>query len=264
MTDPTELLHLDVKSFNELFEAIFWMSRTLGGKLWWRGQERDWDLLPAAHRPTKRYVEEFLTFHFTRKAQSRYDKCPNRDDFPSWLFLMQHYGVPTRLLDWSASPLVALFFALEKFDILRNEEAVLWGLDAAALNENQLGVPMISSAHNEMVLPLFVDAYTQTENRSKNKRIAAVITDEIDTRQLLQQSVFTIHGSTEPLNRLPGHEKFLRKIRILKEAKLMCSVALADLGISRSTLFPDLDNLAKELRESGPIIDAKSPTAPLQ
>jgi len=260
MSDPTELLQLEVTGFKELFEAIFWMSRGTTGRLWWRGQERDWDLLPSVNRPTKRFVEEFLTFNFSRKAMSRYSRCPSRDDFPSWLFLMQHYGLPTRLLDWSASPLVALFFALENFNIMQNDEdSVLWGLDAPALNETQLGVRMISSAHSDTVLPLFIDAFTQRENRSDSKQVAAVMTDEIDVRQLLQQSMFTIHGSTEPLNRLPGYEKFLRKILIKKEAKLMCSVAMTDLGISRSALFPDLDNLAKELKEWGPVVQANPP-----
>jgi hypothetical protein len=41
--------------------------------------KRDFDLLPAVHRPAKRFAEEFLTFNFTRKAQSRYDQCPKRD-----------------------------------------------------------------------------------------------------------------------------------------------------------------------------------------
>jgi FRG domain-containing protein len=218
MSDPTELLNLDVKDFKGLFEAIFWMSRTTTGKLWWRGQEQDWDLLPSVHRPAKRFEESFLTFNFMRKAQSRYTRCPNQGDFPSWLFLMQHYGLPTRLLDWSASPMVALFFAFENFNFLKNEDSVLWGLDPVALNEQQLGVRMISSAHNDSVLPLFVDAYRQPTDQIASQQIVAVVTDELDVRQLLQQSMFTIHGSTVPLNRLPGHEKFLRRIRILKEA----------------------------------------------
>jgi hypothetical protein len=261
MSDPTELLNLDVKDFKGLFEAIFWMSRTTGGRLWWRGQERDWDLLPSVYRPTNHFEENSLTFNFMRKAQSRYGKCPNQDDFPSWLFLMQHYGLPTRLLDWSASPIVALFFALENFDPLKDEDSVLWGLDPASLNEQQIGVRMISSAHNESALPLFVDAYRQQKDRVASRQIVAVMTDELDVRQLLQQSMFTIHGSTEPLNRLPGHEKFLRRIRILKEAKFMSRIALADLGISRSTLFPDLDNLARELKNSGAVIESKAQRA---
>jgi hypothetical protein len=50
MPDPTDLLKLEVGSFNQLFENVFWMGQTAGGKLWWRGQDKDWDLLPNVHR----------------------------------------------------------------------------------------------------------------------------------------------------------------------------------------------------------------------
>src|SRR5262245_51635045 len=131
MSDPTELLELEVKTFDQLIPSIFVMSNTSHGKLWWRGQEQDWDLLPGVYRVGKKYSEEFLTFNFIRRAQSRHVNCPIRDNYPSWLFLMQHYGLPTRLLDWSVSPLIALFFALDNFDFLKGSDAVLWGLDAA-------------------------------------------------------------------------------------------------------------------------------------
>jgi hypothetical protein len=162
------------------------------------------------------------------------------------------------------SPLVALFFALESFSPLemtiRKEDTVLWGLDPSALNENQLGVRMIASAHAEPVLPIFINAFRQPESQIPNfQKIVAVVTDELDTRQLLQQSMFNVHGSNVPLNRFPGHEKFLRKIVIKKEARFMCQMLLGTLGISRSTLFPDLDNLAKELNATGPTTE--SPTS---
>src|SRR5690606_36926394 len=70
-----------------------------------------------------------------------------RDDW-EWLFLMQHYGVPTRLLDWTDSPLVALFFAVYNVD-RDDRDASLWVLLPAALNrqtgwaelQDQAGIP---------------------------------------------------------------------------------------------------------------------------
>src|SRR5437773_608578 len=69
-------------------------------------------LVPRVLR-SDRFNERFLAHTFRLRAGSRYSSCPPLDEYPRWLFLMQHYGLPTRLLDWTASPLVALFFAVE-------------------------------------------------------------------------------------------------------------------------------------------------------
>jgi hypothetical protein len=55
----------------------------------------------------------------------------NRSSYWGWLFMMQHYGVPTRLLDWSREALVALLFALGEAvnDEERNHDKVVWLLD---------------------------------------------------------------------------------------------------------------------------------------
>jgi len=50
-----------------------------------------------------------------------------------WIFLMQHYRAPTRLLDWSESPLVALYFALVD-KLQEDSDGALWCMDPIALN----------------------------------------------------------------------------------------------------------------------------------
>ena len=68
-----------------------------------RGKDCDWSAL-----------ESMLLVEFQSKARmymNAYD-LPDAPDKPSWLALMQHYGVATRLLDFSYSPYVALYFAL--------------------------------------------------------------------------------------------------------------------------------------------------------
>jgi hypothetical protein len=59
-------------------------------------------------------------------------KTPDPDDYFGWLFLAQHYGLPTRLLDWSESPLVALYFAVTEGH--EDHDGCVWALWPGGLN----------------------------------------------------------------------------------------------------------------------------------
>lgn len=68
---------------------------------------------------------------FKEKARHWLSEIPRDNDLLGWFSLMQHYGAPTRLTDWTVSPFVACYFALEKADE-GSDNAALWMLNADA------------------------------------------------------------------------------------------------------------------------------------
>jgi FRG domain len=64
-------------------------------------------------------------------------RTPNHDQTMDWLAMMQHYGAPTRLLDWTRSPYVDLYF------VLRNQKeanAALWSIDLTGFEQRSLAL----------------------------------------------------------------------------------------------------------------------------
>ena len=213
---------------------------------WWRGQlNLSWNLVAGVYRKKIVGPETSLNVLYVSKAGSRYNNCPADDDFWGWLFLMQHYGLPTRLLDWSWSPLVALFFAVDN-PSHDQSDAAIWAIRPAHLNLDQGEPDGIWVASKADFSRLASEAFVQSRT-PRDTRTLAVATNESDPRHLVQQSAFTIHGDGTPINELPGAESFLTRIRIPADTKADFRLALQLLGISRASLFPDLQNLARDL-----------------
>ncbi len=177
-------------------------------------------------------------------AKARRGEVPDSSDALGWLFLMQHYRLPTRLLDWSQSPLVALYFAIERPD---DGDAALWALSPTRLNLNEAKNASICMPDSRTVGLLGAQAFSRDSERA-DTRILAVLTEEADLRHLVQQSSFTLHGRGDPLDKGEASPSFLVKVRIPSAAKKGLRQALALLGINRASLFPDLENLALELQ----------------
>ncbi|MDR1564667.1 MAG: FRG domain-containing protein [Oscillospiraceae bacterium] len=99
---------------------------------WYRGHGvADWPLIPGIQRSLKEFDtldkfythERYSTNNFQSYASSFLQNKPAMDDFSAWLTIMQHYGLHTRLLDWSRSPLYALYFATQNFEKHDEEDA---------------------------------------------------------------------------------------------------------------------------------------------
>ncbi len=99
--------------------------------LWFRGQRSaTWDLRPRIYRDEYAdALESEVRLAFEGNGLQLATTNLNRTKW-EWYFLMQHYGAPTRLLDWSGNPLAALYFAIvDERDDLKNRDAAVWIFD---------------------------------------------------------------------------------------------------------------------------------------
>ena len=161
----------------------------------------------------------------------------------SWLALMQHYGLPTRLLDWSASPLVAPYFALAKE---HDGDAALWALDAQRLNERMGEGPYLFPMEYDTIKKYLRGAFDIKEDH-RSEKIIVCCGLGTDLRMYVQQSNFTVHDTTHlALNQLPEIQDILWKICIPNEAKNELLTELKLLGFHESTIFPDMQHIADE------------------
>ncbi len=246
----------EINSLHDVLDAVEHVRRRFSQDyfVWWRGQssaERSWRLTPKVHRKGANPVyERTITSAFMLRARTRYPDCPDDSELDRWLYLMQHYGLPTRLLDWTDSVLFATFFAVRKNDKHDNESATLWAFDPVLLNEFQIDATVVCFEPSREIRSLFQPAFE--DKAPQVDKIAALFANQVDIRMLVQLSAFTIHGTAKPLEDLDNNDKFLIKFVVPASAKAGLREELFRLGIRESNLFPDLEHLAQELAEMQP------------
>lgn len=218
--------------------------------IWFRGHGKtSWQLIPTlARTPRHLKAENALIKRFMQNA-TPHIAVPPRDEW-EWMFLMQHHRAYTRLLDWSESPLAALYFAVSN-RALGQANGAVWCLDPIALNkaanlkfEFESEIPAFG---RDKVLESYLPSRVQ-ENPSELFPVA-IVGPRNTPRMAAQLGTFTVnHRLHQPIESL-GDRKHVWRWIVPAAAKKHLLEELAHLGISALTLFPELDRVADLSKE---------------
>jgi len=217
---------------------------------WFRGQSGfDLPLQPNIFRYDLIDDEEGIRGEFLRRA-AQFMTEPTPQDEWGWYFLMQHYGAPTRLLDWTDSALVALFFAVNSNHPNRlsvRTDAVVWVLDPWWLNKKAVRYESILLSDWDLAKRYLPRLFLYDQLRVKWP--AAIDPPFIARRVAVQHSHFKIFGRDEnglvKLGNRPGGR--LARIKLPRKKIDRFRQDLATCGIADTTVYPDLKGLSDEL-----------------
>jgi hypothetical protein len=219
--------------------------------IWFRGQcNKDWSLVPSIYRDNiKSDISEMhLLKIFKQDAISLFNKHGNMQPH-EWLFIMRHYGVPTRLLDWTESALIATYFAT----IDDNYDGALWMLFPIKLNQQdgrqftRMDTSLPSFEENSIIMKNYEPTETFELQKNIDMDPIAFICPRNIPRMIAQRSVYTIHHLMKtPIEQI-GDQTHIWKYIIPKESKAKIRNELDILGFSKMQIFPEAEFIGDKL-----------------
>lgn len=224
------MISKEVASLKDYLVEVDFLQELIAHTVLFRGQNWQGNLLPSIAR---RNPKENTTDK-ERKILQQLDLMGSSllpssgDDSLETMVVAQHFGLKTRLLDWTSNPLVALWFACEKLD---SKDAYVYALEADKF--------LHESVYDKS--PFSYRATKAFQPRLNNQRITA------------QHGWFTLHifseqsGGYVPLERNKVSKKYLYEYVIKSNSKVDIINTLERYGVSRRTLFPDLEGLCQFL-----------------
>src|SRR6266542_1389497 len=250
-------------SFNE-------RCRSNASTAWFRGHaSADWKLKSTLHRHCEHYLNtvgsaaasdldpnELLRMEYgSLYHQFRNDAWPllKEVERSEWglIFTMQHFGFPTRLLDWTQSFVCALYFAHR--DRSPEQSAAVWGLNPEALNKLALGEQQLAALDDHNGPSNFPSRawhphYLPHEGESLAS--VAVIPYLTNARMNAQRAAFTMMGDSFASLDQEFNGELLRRGALIKIELAPATHAETDAfltlcGCSAFTYFPDLEGLAQ-------------------
>lgn len=269
----------EINSFEEYICFVKNYFKKSQGELWYRGHNSNqWKLKPNLYRTATmnlipgrgvqalrynfpNFQEEFTKLKEEFRNKNLFDTS-KLNDFQI-MFIAQHYGLLTPILDWTTDPLVALFFALDGYTSNDEEFPVIYILKPGLCNSNsniQRNNADITEPLNIDDMSHYFDEWMNDLNRGVATQIPIAIFSEIDFSHRIsrQSGKFTFHGAVGTLN-YPWNgifikgEKIVDEIKINPEAVEEIRECLLALDITEQTIYrntsTELDEICKEIRD---------------
>jgi hypothetical protein len=199
-----------------------------------------------------RALEVHLVRNFRKYAAG--DAVPE-DSIWNWLALGQHHGLPTRMLDWTFSPLVALHFATGRLEWMQRD-GVVWCVDYVALHElapaelrGLLEAEGANVVFTTEMLARAASGLRELDRLGDEEFAVFVEAPSFDERIVNQYALFSLTSSpTLALDDyLEAHPDLVRRIIVPAELKWEVRDKLDQANITERVLFPGLDGMAKWL-----------------
>jgi hypothetical protein len=253
---------VEIRSVADLIEQL----NRLPNHFLYRGHANaDWPLQSSLERiiGSKWSVEEARRFEEYSIAQFQskfhlYD-CENvkPQSKLAWLSIMQHYGVPTRLLDFTESPYVALYFALEAYNPQTCADFAIFALDYSTIMDCSIAhINLKDSAFNQTRLSVYEkqdEIFETVVDRFAYDIVWIAEPKQLNARLDRQAGSFLLSGNRglriqNILDSEPYANVMMCKFCIAHELYTGIFALLRKMNITSKSLYGDLEGLARSIR----------------
>jgi hypothetical protein len=232
------------------------------GQLWYRGVNHYFpSQVPGVYRPDftarakrlrKNGDDEDKRLHLEREMLAQFRNAGatflNRENLVEVYFAAQHFGMPTRLLDWSTNPLAALFFAC---DGQPDQDGVVYAMDARKIippeamrtANDRLYQAVMTMRHPFVAYAIGISFWNKPKDDHR-PHVLPVRPEIIPGRITQQSSCFTLHMHRAA----SAFNDTLITLSVEADRKGDITNELHRMNINQFTIYSDLDHLSKEIR----------------
>ncbi len=239
------ILRYKLRSLADYFQVIGSVL-SLDEVFWFRGHaDVSWHLTPSALRPERESERDKalgLLAGFKRVADIKLERPPAAADDLKWLQLAQHYGLPTRLLDWTQNATIALYFACLRPEL----DGVVYILNPIDLNKLRFpSKPRVLDSHLDAK---YIEKNLRLGGKANPRGPHTIAISPVWNSEtlMLQKGAFTLHGSRRLA--LDGDQApSLVAIPVLSSSKEQLQDELERVGVDEMAIFPELEHACKYL-----------------